>query len=61
MHFKKDVIENLVMMILWIGGKNTNAVFNWQAFFRWLYVEILRLSDEEINEELSQVSQNDVR
>jgi len=34
---------------------------SFKAFFRWLYVEILRLSDEEINGELSQVSQNDVR
>ena len=31
-----------------------------KAFFRWLYVEILRLSDETVSEELSKASQQDV-
>ena len=34
---------------------------SFKAFFRWLYVEILKLSEEEINEEISKVSQQDVR
>ena len=34
---------------------------NFKAFFRWLYVEILKLSDETIPEELSKVSQRDIR
>jgi len=34
---------------------------SFKAFFRWLYVEILRLSDEEISEELGKISQQDIR
>ena len=34
---------------------------NFKAFFRWLYVEILKLSDKTICEELSKVSQQDIQ
>lgn len=37
---------------------HTTFVF---ALYRWLYVEILRLTDEDISEELSKMSQQDVR
>ena len=33
---------------------------NFKAFFRWVYVEILRLSDETVTAELSRVSQQDI-
>jgi len=33
---------------------------NFKAFFRWVYVEILRLSDETVTGDLSKVSQQDI-
>merc|ERR1719318_1185728 len=33
---------------------------NFKAFFRWVYVEILRLSDETVSGDLSKVSQQDI-
>jgi len=33
---------------------------NFKAFFRWLYVEILRLTDETVSGDLSKISQQDV-
>ena len=62
-------------MIIWRGvTTNSNGTGNFflyfqvidesmkcfKAFFRWLYVEILRLSDETVSEELSKASQQDV-
>merc|ERR1711860_131929 len=32
-----------------------------KAFFKWLYVEILRLSEENVSEELSKTSQQDIQ
>ena len=31
-----------------------------KAFFKWLYIEILRLSDENVSEDLNKTSQQDV-
>ncbi|CAB4065593.1 APC4 [Lepeophtheirus salmonis] len=34
---------------------------NFKAFFRWIYVEILKLSEETVSEELCKVSQQDIQ
>ena len=65
-HGKPAVVVSMIVTGLLFQGIELQQVIDesmksFKAFFRWLYVEILRLSDEEINEELSQVSQNDVR
>merc|ERR1711962_459545 len=51
--------------IFWAKGIELQQVIDesmkcFKAFFRWLYVEILRLSDETVSEELSKASQQDV-
>ncbi len=52
--------------IFWAKGIELQQVIDesmkcFKAFFRWLYVEILRLSDESVSEELSKTSQHDVK
>jgi len=65
------VTEEAVMAALyqaaafWCKGVELQQVIdesmkNFKAFFRWLYVEILRLSDETVTGDLSKVSQQDV-
>jgi len=49
----------------WAKGLELQQVIDesmkcFKAFFRWLYVEILRLSDENVSEDLSKASQQDV-
>lgn len=51
--------------IFWAKGIELQQVIDesmkcFKAFFRWLYVEILRLSDETVSEELSKASQQDI-
>merc|ERR1719187_1931324 len=65
------VTEEAVMAALyqatafWCKGVELQQVIdesmkNFKAFFRWLYVEILRLSDETVSGDLSKVSQQDI-
>lgn len=51
--------------LFWAKGIELQQVIDesmkcFKAFFRWLYVEILRLSDDSVSEELSKASQQDV-
>jgi len=65
--FSEDAIKQAQTKasIFWAKGIELQQVIDesmkcFKAFFRWLYVEILRLSDETVSEELSKASQQDV-
>ena len=52
--------------ILWAKAVELQQVIDesmkcFKAFFKWLYVEILRLSEENVSEELSKTTQQDVQ
>ena len=52
--------------VLWAKAVELQQVIDeskkcFKAFFKWLYVEILRLSEENISEELSKTSQQDIQ
>ena len=52
--------------VLWAKAVELQQVIDesmkcFKAFFKWLYVEILRLSEENVSEELSKTSQQDVQ
>ena len=36
------------------------SMTNFKAFFRWIYVEMLRLNEEPVTGDLSKVSQQDI-
>ena len=52
--------------VLWAKAVELQQVIDesmkcFKAFFKWLYVEILRLSEENVSEELSKTSQQDIQ
>jgi len=63
----EDLVEKALYraQAFWSKGVELQQVIdesmkNFKAFFRWLYVEILRLNDETVSEDLSKVSQQDI-
>ena len=67
LNFSPEAVANAQRQasIFWAKGIELQQVIDesmkcFKAFFRWLYVEILRLSDQSVSEELSKASQQDV-
>jgi len=63
----EEVVEKALYraQAFWSKGVELQQVIdesmkNFKAFFRWVYVEILRLSDETVSGDLSKVSQQDI-
>lgn len=67
LNFSCDSIRKaqVAASVFWAKGIELQQVIDesmkcFKAFFRWLYVEILRLSEESVSEDLSKASQQDV-